>query len=241
MQMGRTQAIGWLFLLCVLAMFFIARTQKIELVEIRTQDQHLEICVTFPLFKNLPDAEFEQALNTWIEGFVRSVVNKAREEAIYNAKFFQNAQFELRISTEVHELSKSVVSIALHVYKFTGGAHGTNDLKTFTVDLSSARLLTMSDLFNLSQEELENKLRSLILERISKNKADFFPWVEEYVETDEILARPFVATERGVKIFYQEGEIAPRSNGITHFEFSWDELEMSRQNVNGGSAKFGGE
>lgn len=224
MQMNRSQAVMWLFFSCTIAMLLISRLQKIELVEVKTRHPNLEIYLVFPVFKNLRNAEFERELNTRIQDYIKSVVNEARMEASQNAQYFENAHFELEIKTEVHEPFRNVLSVALYVYKFTGGAHGTSDLRTFTTDLNDERLLAICDFFELGREELEDRLRSLILNRISDCKERYFPWAEDYVKEDSIFARPFVVTERGIGIFYEEGEIAPRGHGITCLDFTWDEL-----------------
>src|SRR5690606_5579807 len=97
-----------------------------------------------------------------------------------------------------------------------------------TFDVRTGEMLTLSDIFGLSDEEALKKVYQLVISQIEEAKDkegiyfdNYRENVKSYSETDFLLG------PNGIIFYYQLYTIAPYAAGIPTFELPYDETELA--------------
>lgn len=97
-----------------------------------------------------------------------------------------------------------------------------------TFDVRTGEMLTLSDIFGLSDEEALEKVYQLVISQIEEAKDkegiyfdNYRENVKSYSETDFLLG------PNGIIFYYQLYTIAPYAAGIPTFELPYDETELA--------------
>ncbi len=159
--------------------------------------------VFYPFVTGLNNKMAEQTINQTIMANLNQLL-KERD-------FYEPSLVELQAWFEVKTNQRGVLSIALFVYSYTGGAHGMTTIKTLTFDTAKGKLFTLNELFkpnsnyqevllNLIKVQVKTRNIPVISEPIS------FPGNNNYYIADKSLV-----------LFYQLYDLAPYYYGITYF------------------------
>lgn len=120
-----------------------------------------------------------------------------------------------------------ILSLGIHCYDFTGGAHPSHWTLYFNFNLYTGDTLTLSDIFTeraLTDLNLlgEDKFREMYSIPLDENINDHGFWFED----DRFsLNNNFYLTPEGLYFLYNPYEIACYASGYTTLEFKWDEIK----------------
>lgn len=184
-------------------------------------------------------SELSEAINTSIKnaiiGTLSSIKNKTELNTIlkeFNSEYlsfkkdFPGASepiWELNIETELLYQSQDIITIAISVYEFKGGAHGNEKIKFLNLNAKSGQVLNQNDIvkkmdafYTLAQKHF---VKSLEVEEDNLTMEDFF------------FGKPFQLPENigfsddGLVLLYNAYEIASYNQGYTEFIIPFDDVE----------------
>ena len=171
-----------------------------------SNDPKRKIFIFYPLVTGIRNLNVQQSINQTILTHLNQLL---KERDIFEASLV-----ELQAWFEVKTNQRGVLSIALYVYSYTGGAHGMTTLRTLTFDQSSGKLFPLKELF-----KAEANYQKVILDMIKKQiKQRNIPVINEPVEfpgNDH-----FYIADKSLIIYYQLYDLAPYAYGITYFPIS---------------------
>ncbi len=167
---------------------------------------------------------FEDSLSfqQYFDGFVKQYVSTME----VNPDMPRGGWFDERtISAEYND--HGILSLGIHCFSFTGGAHPSHGPLFFNFDLYSGDTLTLDDIFsehamtelNLMGEDKFRAMYSIPLEESINDQGFWF-------EDDRFsLNNNFYLTPEGLYFLYNPYEIACYANGYTTLEFKWNEIK----------------
>lgn len=128
------------------------------------------------------------------------------------------ATYEYLSNIRVERMDQQVFSYTKEIYQFLAGAHGTTVLAPFNYSIAKKQKLNFWDVVNISTmiEHLNKKLLPM--------EADLFPEYKDYIK-DKGENFDFLVTDSGVKIIFQQYDIAPYATGIITIEFNMNNEE----------------
>ena len=192
-------------------------------------------CTTCPTIKiNIPKAMEEAAIDTAINTAIREeIITQLNFDDVANINTiekaiasFKNGYIELKgkfpeeatkweasVEGEITYEDKHVISIALHSYLFTGGAHGYSSTKFLTFNKMKGLELETWELFNPDFEfkkfaEIKFKIQENIPQDSSINSTGFMFEEDAYNLPDNIGY-----TKEGIQLLYNQYEIASYADG----------------------------
>jgi hypothetical protein len=145
----------------------------------------------------------------------------------YRKDFPVNWPYEFELDGSVLFNRRGLLSVGLSSYSFTGGAHGNSHTEYFVFDVQTGRRLGLRDVFVEGFEETLNKLIDRRFrqmkglsseERLDGEKGTLF-------ENSIHFNRNFAFTDKGVRFFYNQYEIAAYAYGPTEIELTYPELQ----------------
>ncbi len=103
-------------------------------------------------------SNFNTAIRTFIEEQKNAFLSQAEEnwKARYATRSLEDSipekpsseeKFPFFVTWSQEQLNDRYVSIALEVYAFSGGAHGSTIIKTFNYDVKNRKFISLSDLY----------------------------------------------------------------------------------------------
>ena len=101
----------------------------------KSKNDYLQIDVTIPQIKNLPNEDKEKNINNLITTWTEEWINDAKYIA---DEYFKNGTpplnpYQLNAKYKVTNLKK-VISLYIDYYQYTGGAHGVTTRKSYNID-----------------------------------------------------------------------------------------------------------
>lgn len=134
--------------------------------------------------------------------------------------------YEETVNGQVTYCDHEIVSYEMHVYSYSGGAHGSNECYLGVFDLKSQRELQLYDCFPLSSLSQLNLLIQETL--ISENECSSIEELEQkglFFSPAEIEASEnFSANDEGMTWVYDPYEIGPFSTGVVTISLPWSSL-----------------
>jgi len=120
---------------------------------------------------------------------------------------------------EIKSNERNVLSIALIVYTYTGGAHGMTYIKSSTFDVRSGRAYTLAELFK-PNSGYEVRLNRIIRAQIAARK---LPLLSPFtgIKPDQ----DFYIADKALVVYFQLYDLTPYAYGLTYFPISVYELE----------------
>lgn len=131
--------------------------------------------------------------------------------------------WDLNIETEVLYQSEDVITMAISVYEFKGGAHGNEKIKFLNLNAKSGQVLDLKDIIKNSDTfkilAQDHFVKSLETEEDNLKMEDFF------------FGKPFQLPENigfsddGMVFLYNAYEVASYNQGYTEFVIPFEEIE----------------
>lgn len=131
------------------------------------QDNYWDIDLQYPVFSS-SDSQIEQSLslfNQQVSAYVSALQDSVKAESKEVFEGFAKDgydrpewTYELGIRDSVFMATDEFVSLRLSVYRFTGGAHGMTNFVAFNYDVARQKMLTTSEVLDLSKSNQIDEL-----------------------------------------------------------------------------------
>lgn len=213
-----------------------------------TKKQPYTVTVKYPQFRG-SDALVSR-LNRQVYRYVMSIYKdglKEMREMGFGDRTLESdsGALELSIDYEIAIANTRLVSIRFTDSRYTGGAHGESFNKTFNLDVKDGTLLKLSDVFDshcdylqclsdacypslLRQLQPENLLYNGSLGRGDKDKLQpedcLYNQLEMGLTPNEQHFEHFVLTRTGIRILFEEYQLAGYAQGMPEVTLSYKKL-----------------
>jgi hypothetical protein len=131
--------------------------------------------------------------------------------------------WELHIETELSYQSQDIITIAISVYEFEGGAHGNDQIKFLNLDAKTGYILKQNDIIDNSQAFIDIA-KAYFLKNLENREGNVK--MEDY-----FFGEPFHLPENigfsddGLVLLYNVYEVASYAQGYTEFVIPFEEVE----------------
>ncbi len=173
--------------------------------------------INIPIFMK-KDKNIEKKINDKIRNDIMAFYSSSKNEAKeYNKNFPENPnKFVANVDFYTKKNSDNMLSILLNYYKYSGGAHGYYEYKSYSIDMRSGEFLELKNLFK-SNSDYKKVIDSEIRRQIeSKAKSD--PQYEGIYQFEGIKDnQKFYIQDDNLIIYFDLYEIAPYAAGIPEF------------------------
>lgn len=169
-------------------------------------DSKRKIKIYYPVVTGLPNTVVQQSIN--------QTILKSLNELLIERSYYEPSLVELQGWYEVKTNQRGVLSLALYVYSYTGGAHGMTTIKTLSFEETTGKLFTLDNLFKPQsnyQDILLNKIKDQVKERE-------IPVINEPITFPN--PQNFYIADKSLVLYYQLYDLAPYYYGITYFPIS---------------------
>lgn len=202
--------------------------KKIQPITLKTQmkeeisEDVYEWKINRPQFEGIDKEDTQELIHKVINGdidkymermdFIKEV--KEGEDRVSAYSFF--------IEPEVKTNENGILSIALNMYEFTGGAHGNYWSQFYNFDLLQGKKIELKDVFEEDINYLE-LIYENIFEQIKGNEA----WtknLQEYYYKDKVEPIFFIQ-DRGIKIYFAPYGLGSYADGEMVFEIPIEVVE----------------
>ncbi len=192
---------------------------------------YAKISIEYPEIKGV-DSE----INNSIKGFVESELASFNSNAEENwkarietslpgekiAEFpAEGEKFEFITSWEMPQLSSDYISIVLSIYQFSGGAHGSTELKSFNIDIKNNKFITLAELFDGKKDYLnmisDNAISDLKDRLVDTGLSDLAT-VSEGAAPLESNFEIFTFNKNKITFYLKQYQVGPYSIGIQEVE-----------------------
>ncbi len=168
-----------------------------------------------------------QKINTIMQEFITSTNTLTQEDLAMSASIHE------QVITGEFYVYKNIINYSLHVYNYTGGAHGITSYQTFIIPISSGVALNFPTIVT-SPELFKTVISSTIIPTIITQLADVYGGNSEYYNKktleDQLLKsdtwldnfNTFKVSEKGIIFVFGAYQIAPYSSGEPEILVPWN-------------------
>ncbi len=196
---------------------------------IKSNEDHLSINISTPYFEGFKSADKANAL---IRILIVDSIGDARLNAKLNkqedeewSKQSQESMIKDTTLETFYDYSKSgnILSVYLHTYYYSGGAHPINWINSITINTLTGEIYSFKDLFKDSAST-SKLIEDKIIAKIEENPQPFFA---EYKETikDRNGDFNFYFDGNELVVYFGIYDIAPYSSGTSYFVFKANEIK----------------
>ena len=157
---------------------------------------------------------------------LKSALNDFNEEYIsFKAEFPESSEpvWELYIETERTYQSEDIITLAISVYEFQGGAHGNDKIIFLNLNAETGSILKMKDIIN-DLEGFKSLAENHFKKSLNSNTDE--PKIEDYFFGEPYqLPENIGFSEDGLVMLYNTYEIASYDKGYTEYVIPIDEVE----------------
>lgn len=195
--------------------------------------------LTYPYIDNPDNAQGITAINeyyeTQLDHFITTVIPEGKKAAMEFKKVAQENGFDfypLAFEREpsIYYNGNNLLSVLNLDFENTGGAHPNSYWSSETFDVETGKMLTLSDIFGVSKEEVLEKVYEIVINQIEQAKSkdnygeDVY-YFDEYEENAKnyYSENDFVLGPKGIIFYYQLYTLAPYAAGFPTFELPYDE------------------
>ncbi|MFR1708180.1 MAG: DUF3298 and DUF4163 domain-containing protein [Clostridium sp.] len=138
--------------------------------------------------------------------------------------------YVININNTVTYNKDNILSITLHLYSYTGGAHGSSTDKSLNFDTNTGNKGVIADFFG-NNKDYNKIILNTIKSIINKNPELYFKEVVDKLNTIPYNQK-FFLTDKYLVIYFDEYEIAPYVAGIPKFYIPISSFPSGINNVN---------
>lgn len=116
---------------------------------------------------------------------------------------------------QITYLQSCIISLYYDQYEYTGGAHGNTIRSAQTWQLHKCGMLKLDELVHCPPD-FKSYILSAVNKQIEKEPDIYFQNYKD-LASETFNKNSFYCTPQGIKVFYQQYDIAPYSSGIREF------------------------
>ncbi|MFI3321218.1 MAG: RsiV family protein [Rikenellaceae bacterium] len=178
---------------------------------------------------NMMNYEIQAALSTPLIDVDREVSIDSMLTALYAEKQRDSVlcrlPYQLVANSTIHQM-EHFTSIMLNTYYYTGGANGIGYQKYLNFDNKTGEIVPIQDIINLDENLLVRVREMFAIVRNISPLSDKSA-VNMFVDPKDIpFPEQIGFSSRGVEFFYNNYEVAPRSEGTTEVVIPYEEIEF---------------
>ncbi len=231
-----------IFSISVLILLVISCTSEFKpaIFKITSIDKSFEADISVNYDKASGNTELSQNINTNIEKAIVSALSLTDEEkrdlgAVlkdFNTEFvnfkkdFSEASeplWELSIETELTYQSEDIITLAISIYVFEGGAHGNDQIKFLNLDTKTGKTLSLSDIIK-NETEFKTLAETHFVKSIKAEDKDLK--IEDFFFGEPFqLPENIGFSEDGLVLLYNVYEVASYDQGYTEFVIPFEDAE----------------
>jgi len=137
-----------------------------------------------------------------------------------------NFIYELSLENKILYNKNNLISFVVRNTNYEGGAHGSNSVSGYVVDLKTGKLLTEED---FAGNNYKTNLSSIIVKKIAAAKGlDDVSQLKDigYYAIESIVPNDnFIVDDKGITYYFNEDDIAAGFVGITEVFIPYEELK----------------
>jgi len=199
---------------------------KIATVKDIEETEDLTLNMQYPEIKGLENKDAEAEFNDYF----RKVALRCRESGLKNARDFaewksesdpRQVKMEEYLDYRIAYNRNDIISVVLTQYEYTGGAHGMTYQTSYTMDLKTGKVYSLSDLFGAGADYV-----AAISGHVKKGFADKEPDLPLLTPFEAIgIQQDFYIKDESVVIYFQLYEYTPYAAGIQEFPVAFASLQ----------------
>jgi len=179
-----------------------------------------------PQFSNLTPVEAVKSFtNSYISDFQTTNFSSLFEDD-FILEDENNFIFELNLENEILYNRNNFISFVVKRTEYEGGAHGSNSIYGYVIDLNTGKYLTEED---FAGNNYKKNLSTIIVQKIASAKElSDVSQLESigYNSIDDIVPNDnFIIDDKGITYYFNEYKIAAHFIGITEVFISYEELK----------------
>ncbi|WP_147534800.1 DUF3298 and DUF4163 domain-containing protein [Bacillus marasmi] len=186
--------------------------QQPAIVQVLSQiNEKRKIQIYYPVILGLTNTTAQDTINQKII----KTFNRLLQDRDYHSPYL----VELNGWFEIKNNQRGILSLALYVYSYTGGAHGMTTVRTLTFETTTGKNYSLDELFK-PNSDYQNVLMNMITDQIKTREIPVistpivFPGNNNYYLADKSLI-----------LYYQLYDLAPYYYGITYFPINIYEIQ----------------
>ncbi|MEG1256671.1 DUF4163 domain-containing protein [Clostridium sp.] len=206
----------------------------VENEEIIYSNEYVSVDINKPIVR-LPNKEIEGIINSKISKkvseFENYIVDLSKKDNMqYKKDGLPLKQYVVNINNTVNYNKDNILSLTLHFYSYTGGAHGSSVDVSYNFDVNTGNNGVLEDF--LGKDKKYNKIiLNNMKEIIDKNPNMYFKEVTDNINEIPYNQKFFLVNDY-VIIYFDEYEIAPYAAGIVQFKIPLKSFKAPLVDVN---------
>ncbi len=176
-------------------------------VSIHTEHMNLpRLTFAYPQVYGLANLNAQRQINHAIQQLVHQM--------IVDSGYYEGPSTDVTGTYEVKTNERGVLSLALIIYWFSGGAHGMTVIKSLTFNVETGKSYTLAELFKPGSN-YQRVLSAMVEAQIKERQIpllDKFPGVK--------ADQDFYIADKSLVLYYQLYELAAYVYGILYFPIS---------------------
>ncbi|MEG0133058.1 MAG: DUF3298 and DUF4163 domain-containing protein [Clostridium sp.] len=206
----------------------------VENEEKKYSNEYISVNINKPIVR-LNNKEIEGIINNKISKKVEEFENyftdlSKKDNLQYIQEGLQPKQYVININNTVNYNKDNILSLTLHLYSYTGGAHGSAVDKSYNFDLNTGNSGVIEDFLG-KDKKYNKKITDSIKETINKNPNMYFKEITDNI-TEIGYNQKFFLTDGYIVVYFDEYEIAPYAAGIVQFKIPLSNFKSPLSNVN---------
>jgi hypothetical protein len=179
-----------------------------------------------PQYSNFPPKEaVENFVNQYINDY-KSIKAEDFFEEDYILEDENEFIYELYLENEILYYKNNLISFVVKNMNYEGGAHASNSVYCYVIDLNKGNILTEADFAEYNYKE---NLAPIIAKKIATAKGlDDVSQLEGigYTGLEDIVPNDnFIINDKGITYYFNEYEIAAYFIGVTEVFIPYEELK----------------
>lgn len=174
------------------------------------------------IYRDLMEYGYQQAYN-----FARNDYEDARDNPDY-----QFMPHGYGVSFDVTYKQDHLLSVVLHEYTYTGGAHPSTYRSATVFDIRTGEIAYLADLLDMQEEEAREFVLARIAAQIESDIQNDEMYVfEDYMDyfRQSLSSHDFYLEPGYLVLYYQQYAIAPYAAGFPEFRIPLSEIEAFSQ------------
>lgn len=196
---------------------------------IKDNEELLSINVATPYFEGFQSAdEINQLIRSLIVDSIGDArLNKKNNKQLYE-ELVKKGEKPATLNTTLdtyydYSTNRNILSIYLHTYYYSGGAHPTNWVNSFSINTSTGEIYSFKDLF-LENVNVTSVFEDKILAKIEENPESYFEGYKKTIK-DKNGNFNFYFNGDELVIYFDLYELVPYVYGITYFKFKANDIK----------------
>lgn len=192
----------------------------------------IKISYEYPVIENSGNSAFVEKINADYKKSAEDYAAEIENNYLKDAEEFYASvggdtallPFEAKVTYDVDANRKDILSITSFESIYLGGAHPSSSKVSKVYDMKNGKELALTDILNLSQEEIDklvtDKFTDYIVKELSGGDQSYIEDLKKSLEQEKKNVCYYV-TDDGVVLYFQVYAIAPYAAGYPTTEISY--------------------